>query len=175
MNFERISALSRKTKLIWFTSGLIGFIICNVLFANYNELMNATGYNIMNFEFAWYSATMNVILSAWSAIIPETIKFMTIDMFYPIFYSLLISGWTIFLTANQPFSVKLFKISFLSSFVAALFDYIENIFSFLILNNVDSYANYYVFMVSFFATVKFVLLILALIINIILSIIKIKK
>ena len=175
MNFERIYALSKKTKLIWFISGLLGFIICNILFSSYNELMNATGYNIMHFEFAWDRATMDVILAAWSAIIPDTIEFMTIDMFYPVFYSLLISGWTIFLNVNQPIAVKLFKLAFISSLVAAFCDYIENIFSFLILNNVDNYENYFVYMVSFFATIKFALLILALIINIILSIVKIKN
>jgi hypothetical protein len=175
MNFERIYSLSRNTKIIWFISGLVGFIICNILFSDYNDLLNATGYSIMAFEFAWDKSTMDTILAAWSAIIPEAIEFMTIDMFYPIFYAFLISGWTIFLTPGKPLTKSLFKIAFISSFIAALFDYIENIFSFLILNNVDSYAEYYVFMVSVSATVKFSLLVLALLLNIILSTIKIKN
>lgn len=175
MNFDRIYELSSKTKILWLISGLLGFVICNVLFSSYNELLNATGFSIIAFEFAWDKSTMDVILQAWSSIIPESIEFMTIDMFYPIFYSLMISGWTIFLSSVKPLTGKLFKISFLSAFIAALFDYIENIFSFLILNNVDSYAEYYVFMVSFFATLKFSLLILVLILNIFLSILKIKN
>ena len=173
INFEYLYTLSRRSKLIWFISGLTGFVIANLLFPN--DVLNATGSTIIDFEFAWNAERMDEILINWAGILPTTIRFMWIDMAYPLFYFTLISGLTISISPVNELGEKLFKFSFYSILIAMICDYIENIFSFLVLYNPDTYAAFYVPMISLFASVKFFLLLVSLILSLIHIFLKISQ
>ena len=61
------------------------------------------------------------------------------------------------------------------SFEKEVGDYIENIFSFLVLYNPDGYAEFYVPMISLFASIKFILLLVSLILSLVHAIKKFNK
>jgi len=61
---KKLHELSSKIKIIWFFTGLVGFIIINIIFADFNETLNATGYTIIDFEFTWNTESMDVLLVA---------------------------------------------------------------------------------------------------------------
>ena len=92
---------SSTKKRLWLIIGLMGSIICQILFAPITSKMIDRGFDILDLEFAWNSSNLDPILLAWDDILDDVILFMIIDMFFPIFYFLLISGWTLLLSSDN--------------------------------------------------------------------------
>ncbi|MCE7736646.1 MAG: hypothetical protein GPJ54_17315 [Candidatus Heimdallarchaeota archaeon] len=158
-----VQQYSSKKKFLWLIIGLIGSIICQILFAPVTSKMTDRGFDILDLEFAWNSSNLEPILLAWDDILDDVIVFMIIDMFFPIFYFLLISGWTLLLSSDN----KILNYTVMIAFMASIFDYIENIFTFDLLLRPDGYLAISPFIVSFFASIKFLLLVVAILINLI--------
>jgi len=163
---KKLHELSSKIKIIWFFTGLVGFIIINIIFADFNETLNATGYTIIDFEFTWNTESMDVLLVAWNPHLDTAITFLWIDMIYPIFYVMLISGWTVAINPVTDKGKSIFNTSFISITVAGICDYIENIASLMVLNYPNNYASFLVPIISIFASIKFLLLLLSVVLNI---------
>lgn len=154
---------SNRKKLLWLIIGLVGSLISQLLFAPISSKMTDRGYDILDLEFAWNSTNLDPILIAWDDILDDVIVFMIIDMLFPIFYFLLISGWTLLLSTEN----KNLNYTILIAFLASIFDYIENIFTFDLLLRPDSYLLISPFIVSLFASVKFLFLALAILSNLV--------
>ncbi len=152
---------SNRKKLLWLIIGLVGSLLSQLLFAPISSKMNDRGYDILDLEFAWNSGNMNPILIAWDDILDDVIVFMIIDMLFPIFYFLSISGWTLLLSSDN----KNLNYTILITFLASIFDYIENIFTFNLLLRPDGYLSISPFIVSLFASLKFIFLLIAILSN----------
>ena len=113
--------MSKKQKITWLIVGITGSLVCQILFAVYSSDMIARGYDIIDFEFAWTINTMNIIITAWNDILPNIINFMIIDMFFPIFYFMIFSGWTLLITVENKWGALMVQFAF----YASIFDYIE--------------------------------------------------
>ncbi|OLS28856.1 MAG: hypothetical protein HeimC2_04570 [Candidatus Heimdallarchaeota archaeon LC_2] len=156
-NIVTLQHYSIRKKVLWFIIGIIGSILSLLLFAPISSKMTDRGYDILDLEFAWNSTNLNPILIAWDDILDDIILFMIIDMFFPIFYFLIISGWTLILSSDN----KNLNYTVLISFLASLFDYIENLFTFDLVMRPDNYLSISPFVVSLFASIKFLFLVIA--------------
>ncbi|MCY3409999.1 MAG: hypothetical protein INQ03_00040 [Candidatus Heimdallarchaeota archaeon] len=157
---EKLQSLTKVQKWIWFAAGLIGSVICQLLFSPTNNLMMDTGYDILDLEFAWNAETLNPILSAWDPFIDDVITFMIVDMFFPIAYFLVLSGWALLINHQN----KCLKVVMTASALASLSDYVENAFTFIVLNN-PNYPAIAPFLISLFATIKFLLILFVILRN----------
>ncbi len=162
MLLDKLNQFNKKQQRLILFLGLMGSIVCQILFSPINNKMVAHGYNIIDFEFAWTANTMDLILTAWQSIIPDIIIFMIIDMFYPILYGMILVSWVLLADYSEKLNNKLLLIAIL----APVFDYAENIFSFIVLLYPSSYLVFIPFMISIFALIKFIAIVIVLIANI---------
>jgi hypothetical protein len=163
MLIAKITSFSKTQKLVWFFVGIIGSVICQLLFSPINSLMNDTGYNILDLEFAWNARTLDPILVAWEPIMDDVKEFMVIDMFFPIFYFLALTGWSLLINHEG----KSLRIVTIAAVMASVFDYIENLFTFVVLFNPDNYVFFAPFAISLFATLKFLFIIFVVLRNLV--------
>lgn len=160
--------MSKKTKSIYFSFGLIGSVICQILFTPISAKMMELGYDILDLEFAWSSAKLDPILTAWKPILDSVKLFMLIDMFFPIFYFMTLNGWSVLLDFKENCRKRIF----LMALSASIFDYIENIFTFITLFYPSTYVNFAPFIISLCATLKFLLILVVIIRNLVKMIFK---
>ena len=130
--------------------------------------MTDLGYSILDLEFAWNSANLDPILSAWSSIKSDVIIYMTIDMFFPIFYFLLLNGWSLLINHEG----KCLRVVTTAALLASVFDYIENIFTFMVLFNSTNYIFIAPFIITLCAILKFLLIIFVILRNLVKMIFK---
>ncbi len=159
---NKLENMTNKAKAIYFIIGILGSVLINMIFSPFESELQTKGYGIIDFEFAWNNTTMQVILNAWSSNMHTIRVYLLTDMVYPIFYFIMISGWTLLIYNTN---IKIGKIAIVSGMLAALSDYVENLFSIYILY-ITNYASIAPTMVSIFASLKFILLIIAIILNI---------
>lgn len=155
---KQLNELSLLRRILWVFAGLVGFVIINLIFSDYNATLNPTGYTILDFEFSWTTEQMDLVLVAWDPYIDTAILFLWVDMIYPVFYVLLLTGLSLMTTPKTDPGAKAQKIAFYSAIIAGFCDWIENIASLLILYNPNTYPEILVFIVSIFALIKFILL-----------------
>lgn len=161
--FAQFFALSKRNRWIWFLLGFIGTVVIEYIYSFMNTALIAHGFDILDFEFAWNKTRMDTILQGWNPVLTVAINFLLLDMLFPIFYSFMFTGITLLLKdgkKNEP-RCAAFGIFLL----AAIFDWIENIFSLLILYSPQSYASIYIFLVSAFASLKFACLAIGLVLS----------
>ncbi|MHA2028549.1 MAG: hypothetical protein ACW99Q_04090 [Candidatus Kariarchaeaceae archaeon] len=163
MLIAKITSFSKTQKLVWFFVGIIGSVICQLLFSPINSLMDDTGYNILDLEFAWNARTLDPILVAWEPIMDDVKIFMVIDMFFPIFYFLALNGWSLLINHEG----KGLRVVTIAAVMASVFDYIENLFTFVVLFNPDNYVFFAPFAISLFATLKFLFIIFVVLRNLV--------
>ncbi|MHA2249677.1 MAG: hypothetical protein ACXAD7_04905 [Candidatus Kariarchaeaceae archaeon] len=168
MFISKITSFTKTQKLIWFLVGIIGSVICQLLFLPINSIMDDTGYDILDLEFAWNASTLDPILDAWAPIMDDVKRFMVIDMFFPIFYFLALNGWSLLIKHEG----KCFRVVTTAALLASVFDYIENVFTFVVLYNPDNYVFFAPFAISLFATLKFLFIIFVILRNLIKMIFK---
>ncbi|MHA2170006.1 MAG: hypothetical protein ACXAB7_08945 [Candidatus Kariarchaeaceae archaeon] len=163
MLIAKITSFSKTQKLVWFFVGIIGSVICQLLFSPINSLMDDTGYNILDLEFAWNARTLDPILVAWEPIMDDVKIFMVIDMFFPIFYFLALNGWSLLINHEG----KSLRVVTIAAVMASVFDYIENLFTFVVLFNPDNYVFFAPFAISLFATLKFLFILFVVLRNLV--------
>lgn len=168
MSISMLSSLSTKQKWVYFSTGLVGSIICQLLFSRVGSNMTEIGYTILDLEFAWTAESLDLILGAWEPIRDEVIRYMIIDMFFPIFYFLTLNGWSLLINHKE----SCLKVVTTVAILASTFDYIENIFTFVVLYNPDDYISIAPLAISVFAILKFLLIAFVIVRNLVKMIFK---
>jgi len=124
-------------------------------------IKSATGYGILDFEFAWVPELVNTIFTAWgSGGIADEIFATTIDFLYLISYS--IFGFGLVLVPIRFAEGKLQEIGLymtLTPIIAGVFDVIENINLLIMLGNPTSILSFTPLAASVSAVLKFSFLI----------------
>ncbi len=157
--------LSDKTLKIVTLAAFIGFIVLTIIFQiDSAKITAASGYGILDFEFAFNQTTATTILTAWGATwIPSILLGTYIDFLYIVSYSLLIMGAAIILVRKLEDSLQTIgMIIAISGFIAGIFDMIENINLITMLNNPGSFPSFAPMLASICATIKFGLIFAAL-------------
>ena len=180
MQLEKLLDVPRNKllELITLIAGLLFFLLTFLVFAPIeSELKGSTGYGVMEFEFAWTSENINKIFTAWGQSGMNKQIFVTwIDFLYIPCYSFFFAG--LILLFSRKLEGKFQEIGLymtLLPFIAGIFDVIENINLLLMLTNESFIWSASPFIASLCASIKFGLLILALmslIISLILVIIR---
>ncbi|TFG06831.1 MAG: hypothetical protein EU539_06580 [Promethearchaeota archaeon] len=183
MVLEKLKDIPKNRSLVMITFlAFISYLFMTfVIFAPIEaELMARTGYGVMEFELAWTSENINKIFKAWGQDGKNKQLYVTyVDFLYIPSYGFFMAGCILLI--SRKLEGKSQEIGFymtLTPFIAGIFDVIENINLILMLTD-DRYVwSLSPFFASLCATIKFGLLILAilffLISLIILSIQKIK-
>lgn len=153
--FERFS---NRTRIAWFIAGIIGSVVCQIFFLPISQDMIGLGYDIIDLEFAWTNSALILILDAWQPIHNDVWTFMWVDMLFPIFYFLALSGWSLLVRKNVIFLIWV-------AALASVFDYIENTFTFVALLQYPTLDVYVAMGISLFATLKFLLIIFVIAMN----------
>ncbi len=126
------------------------------------ELTSTTGFGVMELEFAWTIAQIEIIFAAWGeSLIVKELGVTLLDMIFLVAYSVTLAGVTLLLTREvflEP--IKNWGYYFtLIPFLAAIFDFVENINLILMLNSPTAFPEFAPFLASVCATIKFGLLI----------------
>lgn len=154
-----------------FLLGLSGiFSIITWLFMREVTKTNISEFNILSLEFAWSTKQMNVILNTWgSEIIQAELNGVLIDFGFLIGYSVFLSSITLLMSRKfLPNRLQRFGFNLvLLPPLAALFDAIENVNLLLILMSPTNYPNISPFIASLFALLKFALIIIVILFNIV--------
>ena len=126
-----------------------------------NELMSNTGYGVLELEFAWTVEQIGVIFNAWDeTLIAKELGVTIIDMIFLVAYSVALAGVTLLLTRKvfvEPLDTWGYYFTFVP-FLAAFFDFIENINLILMLNSPNNFPEFSPFLASVCALIKFGLL-----------------
>ena len=98
------------------------------------ELKGATGYGVIEFEFAWTSEQVNKIFKAWGSEGKKKEVFVTyVDFIFILCYSLFMAGCILLVTRKLEGKTQKMGLYFtVMPFIAGIFDVIENIFLLLI-------------------------------------------
>ncbi|TFG22950.1 MAG: hypothetical protein EU532_13915 [Promethearchaeota archaeon] len=165
--------------LIILIAGISFFLLTFLVFGPIEaELKGSTGYGVMEFEFAWTSENINKIFTAWGQDgINKQIFVTWIDFLYIPSYGFFFSGLILFISRKlEGKSQKIGLYMTLLPFIAGIFDVIENINLLLMLTHEAYVWSSSPFIASLCASIKFGLLLLALIFFVIaLLILLIKK
>lgn len=166
----------RLTLFLLSLSGL--FSIITWLFMREVTKINITKFNILSLEFAWSIEQMNIILNTWgSEIIQTELNGVLIDFGFLIGYSVFLSCITL-LVSRKFLQNRLQRLGFDVVFLpllAALFDAIENANLVLILMSPSNYPIISPFIASFFAILKFALIIITILFNIVILVLYLGK
>ncbi len=148
---ENVTAFGRMK---FFLIGLVGSILSMIVFVPLESRMRQSGYSILDFQLAWSTERMASIIASWRPIMGEVFLFMAIDMIYPTLYFMTLSGLVLLINDGR----KRLDIQHGLIFaLASILDYMENVFTFVILLGGPLYLTY---AISLFATLKFVLLVI---------------
>ena len=151
--------------LITLIAGLLFFLLTFLVFAPIeSDLKGSTGYGVMEFEFAWTSENVNKIFTAWGQNgINKQIFATWIDFLYIPCYSFFLAGSILLISRKlEDKSQQIGLHMTLLPFIAGIFDVIENINLLLMLTNESFIWSTSPFIASLCASIKFGLLILAL-------------
>ena len=181
LNLEKLKDFPRNKILILITvvAFILALLISQLIMAPIEaELKGATGYGVIEFEFAWTSERINTIFKAWGSEGKKKELYVTIvDFFFIPCYSLFMEGCILLVT--RKLDGKSQEIGFyftIMPFIAGIFDIIENIILLLMLTNESFIWSLSPFIASLCATIKFSLLFITIIFFIVaLIIIIIKK
>lgn len=181
LNLEKLKDFPRNKILILITivAFILALLISQLIMAPIEaELKGATGYGVIEFEFAWTSEQVNTIFKAWGSEGKKKELYVTlVDFFFIPCYSLFMAGCILLVT--RKLDGKSQEIGFyftIIPFIAGIFDIIENIILLLMLTNESFIWSLSPFIASLCATIKFSLLFIAIIFFIVaLIIIIIKK
>ncbi|UCG03269.1 MAG: hypothetical protein JSW11_04610 [Candidatus Heimdallarchaeota archaeon] len=129
-------------------------------------LKAASPYGVMELEFAWTMEQIEQIFGTWTEeLITQELTVTYIDYGFLLAYSTFLAGITLLivrkLLSGQIQLVGLYMT--IVPFIAALFDAIENLNLILMLSSPSNFPTFSPFLASFFATLKFGLLILVLV------------
>jgi hypothetical protein len=125
------------------------------------DLTTQTAYGVIDLEFAWNIEQMETILSSWGEeLIAKEINAVLLDFGFLIVYSLSLFGVTLLLTKAGTFT-NLTHLGYyfaILPFIAAGFDFIENVNLLLILTSPSSFPSFAPLFASICAALKFALI-----------------
>ncbi len=158
---------SQNVVIITIVIAAVATIVVWLLMRPVEEALKvASPYGVMELEFAWTVAKIDQIFQAWGPeLIAQELYVTLVDYVFLIVYSSFFAGVTLLLT-RRLLSGRIQLVGFymtLVSFVAALFDAIENLNLILMLTSPTSFPAFSPFLTSIFATLKFGLLIVIII------------
>lgn len=160
MNSEYKKNLKKKIYVLIITIfAYLGGILMFILIF-YPIKLQFPNYDIFNFEFAWTSETVSIIFEYWdSEGISLHIKGVYWDFLFLLIYSTALAGTSVLCLRKSAESKQiLYQISFLSPYIAALFDIIENCFLLNELNRPQEFSKSIPLIVGLMALIKFLLL-----------------
>ena len=135
-----------KDKILWIIFA-VNFVLFLVLFLGVSPLLSTAfppGYDLMAVKNAWTKAKMDLILTAWTPVMLDTMIILHIvDFFFMAVYGLFLASGLILVARKLNQSEKLQKfylIAFNFSWIAALLDIIEGIFLYTIFFNTTGYS-----------------------------------
>ena len=144
---------------------LISFVIFTVIFAVVPGLIPSQ-YGILDLEFAWTEEKAGIIIDDWiqsDHLMLEIID-MILDYGYMVAYSLLLAGLTLIVARRSSGAVQTIGYYlFYIPFVAAILDAVENINMFLMVLSPANINPLFPLLASACATMKFTLIIIAII------------
>ncbi len=130
------------------------------------ELTTQTAYGVIDLEFAWNVEQMETILSSWGdELIAKEINAVLLDFGFLVVYSLSLTGVTLLLTKLGAFT-SLTNLGYyfaILPFIAAGFDFIENVNLLLVLSSPSSFPSFAPLLASICAALKFGLIIITII------------
>jgi hypothetical protein len=168
MNLNKLKEFPTRNLLIIITvlSFLTYIFMTIVIFAPIEaDLKGSTGYGVMEFELAWTSENINKIFSAWGQDGKNKQLFVTIvDFFYIPSYGFFMGGCILLISRKLEGKIQEIGLYMtLIPFIAGAFDVIENI-NLILMLTYDSYIwSLSPFIASLCATIKFGLLMVAII------------
>ncbi|MHA1129806.1 MAG: hypothetical protein ACTSRC_10985 [Candidatus Helarchaeota archaeon] len=157
--------MSDKSLKIVTIVALIGFAILTIIFQIQDvQLTAASGYGILDLEFAFNQSTATTILAAWGPTLSPTVILGTyLDFLYIVSYSVLIMGVALLLIRKLEDRLQTVgMIISISGFIAGVFDVVENINLINMLNNPASFSSFVPTLASICASIKFFLIFAAL-------------
>ncbi|MGQ4875415.1 MAG: hypothetical protein ACP6IY_15220 [Promethearchaeia archaeon] len=157
---------TNKFLIICAILSLIVFLIINSIMSPIeSSLKGSTGYGVLEFELAWNADTIKTIFKAWGTGGMEKELFVTyIDFLYIIGYSFLIFSLNLLITRQTRGKLREFGLIIsIFPFIAGIFDIIENINLILMLINDVFIDMGSPLIASLCASIKFTLLIIAII------------
>ena len=126
------------------------------------ELTTQTAYGIIDLEFAWNVEQIDQILASWGEeLILREFHAVLLYFGFLVGYSLSLAGVTLLLTKSGVFGSwnDVGYYFTLIPFLAAIFDFVENVNLLLILNSPSSFPSFAPLAASICATIKFGLII----------------
>ncbi|MHA1227482.1 MAG: hypothetical protein ACTSPV_12120 [Candidatus Hodarchaeales archaeon] len=173
LNIVRLSEYPSKKNLVRLTLISLILLIFTWLLMLIVTIKNNTIFGVLDLEFAWSVQKMDLILQTWGdEIIQGELLGTIVDFGFLICYSTFLAGLTLIITRKflQEQIQGLGYYLTLTPFVAALFDAIENANLLLVLSSPLSYPEYAPFLASFFASIKFLIIIVVIIFDVIVAI-----
>jgi hypothetical protein len=122
-----------------------------------------SSYNVFDLEFAWTVTRINTIFDTWGPnLIAQELNRTILDYGFLVAYSTFFAGLTLILTRKLLFDkIRLIGLYMtLASYVAALFDAIENVNLLLMLSSPNNFPSFAPLLASICATLKFGILII---------------
>ncbi len=163
MILEKLKDFPRNKILILITvvAFVLTVLISQLIMAPIEaELKGATGYGVIEFEFAWTSERINTIFKAWGSEGKKKEVFVTyVDFLFIPCYSLFMAGCVLLVT--RKLEGKLQEVGLymtIMPLIAGIFDVIENINLLLMLTDESFVWSLSPFIASLCATIKFSLL-----------------
>ena len=150
--------------IVTLIAAVLSIIVSSLMRPVETELMSTTGYGVIELEFAWTVEQIDTIFDIWneagSDLISKELSVTLIDMVFLVAYSFALAGLTLFLTRKiflEPIKSWGYRITILP-FVAAIFDFIENMNLILMLSSPSAFPDFAPFLASVCALIKFGLL-----------------
>ena len=178
MYLEKLLEIPKKKALQLITLiGLIAFVVMTML----GGLVNAAPvYGILDYEFAWTSAQVELIFIAWGAAGMQQIAFgIYMDFLYIIAYGALIFGCLLIATRKLEGKIQTIGLYMaITPVIAGICDVIENVNLLLMIADDSFIASASPLVAALCATIKFTIIIaciLFFLVQIILIVIKRKK
>ncbi len=153
----------RKLVLLSAISGIFSLVLFILMRPVETALKQASSFGVIELEFAWTIEQINTIFDAWGPeLINQELMVTFIDFGFLISYSFFLGGLSLLITRkvrNQRIHLVGY-VMVIVSFLAAVFDAIENINLILMLSSPNEFPNFSPFVASLCATIKFGLIIL---------------
>lgn len=139
---------------------LFVFGVILLVFMPTETTMASTGFTIFDFQLAWTKAKMDMILEAWMNILPTVLYQTYLDYVFIGGYILLFTSFWLLVSRKirerRMGRVAGSMIWFVG--LAGIFDAIENLFSLQVLSSPLNYSDFLPIIISSFATLKFLAL-----------------
>ncbi|MFW9855952.1 MAG: hypothetical protein ACFFFG_12935 [Candidatus Thorarchaeota archaeon] len=122
--------------------------------------MASTGFTIFDFQLAWTKAKVDMILEAWTNILPTVLYQTYFDYVFIVGYILLFTSFWL-LVSQRIRGRRMGRITgrmIWFAGLAGIFDAIENVFSMQVLSSPLNYSDFLPMIISSFATLKFLAL-----------------